>query len=88
MLQQFVTGFRMFKEMKVTAPRKLTMTGIADYLNNVYDCKSTGEKFTAQDVQGYIARGRIPREYGGGIRLELDKIALEFNKVKIYKLIK
>lgn len=67
--------------------RRLTLTGIADYLNNIHGKKSTGKKFNPQDVQGYISRGRIPKEYGGYI-LELDETMLVQSKVKLYKLIK
>jgi len=65
--------------------RKFTLTRLAAYLNNKYDCKSTGKPFTAQDAQGYITRGRIPIEYGGQF-LVLDKGIMETTGVKAYRL--
>lgn len=45
--------------------RRLTLSRLANYLNNKWGNKSTGKKFTAQDAQGYINRGKLPLEYGG-----------------------
>jgi len=45
--------------------RRLTLTRLANYLNNKWGQKSTGKKFTASDAQGYIGRGKLPLEYGG-----------------------
>jgi hypothetical protein len=65
--------------------RRLTLSRLAVYLNNRWGCKSTGKKFTAQDAQGYITRGRIPYEYGGELVI-LDEGLLESTGVKAYRL--
>lgn len=65
--------------------RRLTLSRMAEYLNNKYGCKSTGKKFTASDCQGYISRRRIPIEYGGE-HIVLDEFLLESSGVKCYRL--
>ena len=65
--------------------RRLTLTRLAEYLNNKWGCKSTGKKFNPQDAQGYISRGRIPYEYGGQ-KITLDKGLMDSTGVKAYKL--
>jgi len=65
--------------------RRLTMTRMAEYLNNKFTNKSTGKPFTPQDCQGYIDRGRIPYEYGGW-KVTLDQGLLDSTGVKAYRL--
>lgn len=66
--------------------RKFTMQRMADYLNNKYKCKTSGEPFNRQDTSGYISRGRLPREYGGN-RIEFDQNSFDFYGIKLYKLL-
>lgn len=38
---------------------------IVNWLNEKFKEKKSGLKFTAQDVQGYVKRGKLPRYIGG-----------------------
>lgn len=40
-------------------------TAIVRWLNDTFKEKKSGLKFTAQDVQGYVKRGRLPKYLGG-----------------------
>jgi hypothetical protein len=41
-----------------------TTSALADYLNEKYKTKKTGQKFLIGDIQQYLRRGYLPRPYG------------------------
>ncbi len=61
----------------------LSMTGILNWLKETYTEKKSGKPFELQDVQGYIARERIPDYYGGGY----DIVKMNNRYSKLYKLV-
>ncbi len=56
----------------------LTMTGILNYLIKAHQIKRSGKPFTLQDVQGYIRREALPKNYGG---YRIVKNSNEYNKL-------
>lgn len=65
-------------------PKVYTANGLRNYLNKKFKYKKSLEKFTDQDVQGYITRGKLPKYLGGSIIQESNVV----EGVRTYKLSK
>ena len=62
-----------------------TASGIKDFLNSEGGCfKRGGLPFTAQDVQGYIRRGKLPNYIMGGILIK--EVKSRVKGVRVYSL--
>lgn len=73
--------------MELTPGKDFTTTGLKNYLNEKYGGKKTGRDFTIGDLQQYIIKGRLPKEYGGhpiSVR-ENEEISLKIISVDFVK---
>jgi hypothetical protein len=62
----------------------LTSSGLRDHLNDKFGSKLNNTKFNAQDIEGYIRRGYIPKWCGGNKIVEAKNI----KGVRAFKIIK
>ena len=67
-----------------------TTTALVDYLNDKYEHKKTGKKFTLGDIQQYLKRGFLPKPYGHHPieRIEIKKVGLKLIRVHFDKTVK
>lgn len=67
-----------------------TTVRLVDFLNDKYQFKKTGEKFTLNDIQQYLIRGFLPKRYGHHpiARIENEEIGVKLVRVYFDKTIK
>ena len=53
--------------------RDFTPSGLRDFLNDKFGCKTNGSEFNNQDIQQYRLRKKLPEEYGGQHIIEINK---------------
>lgn len=77
-------------EITVNSSTDFTTSKLVDYLNDKYESKKTGEPFTLGDIQQYLRRGYLPKNYGHHPiqRIEDDNTGLKFIRVDFSKTIK
>lgn len=54
----------MAKEIVLIEGKHFSRSGLADFLNEKYSEKKSGNKFTSRDIQQYAIRGNLPAAYG------------------------
>jgi hypothetical protein len=77
-------------ELKLDKQKDFTTSALVDYLNKEYGSKKTGEKFKLGDVQQYLRRGFLPKNYGNHpiSRIEDTDIGIKLIRVELDKTVK
>jgi len=52
------------KKIELQEGRDFTPRSLADFLNDLFDCKESGKPFNLSDIQQYTIRGYLPEQYG------------------------
>lgn len=80
----------MEKEAQFNEKTDFTTSALVDYLNEKYEKKKTGKPFTLGDIQQYLRRGFLPKNYGYHPieRVQNKKIGLKLIRVNFDKTVK
>ncbi len=76
--------------MLLKAGKDFTTKGLKKFLNDTHGGKKTGKEFTIGDIQQYVIKGALPKEYGGhplevreNDEIYLKVISVDFDKPEI-----
>lgn len=69
-------------KLTINLAETFTMKALARALTEKFGTKTTGKEFNIQDVQQYVAKGKLPSAYGGN---DVEKIEHAENGLLLFK---